>query len=170
VRARRRRHGGDLHLVAHCFEVVTRRRQRGVAVARDNGAAARFEVDPRQSGKHRRHSLQIQRRTVAIVDVEIELRFGRRPDRHAQRARRDRVLHDATKRGRAELHRRRLGAGEPRLVHSRAAQDVLAADGEIERDDGQMSARQRDAEAAVARLAGAPVEAHRRRQRRCRNR
>jgi hypothetical protein len=77
--------------------------------------------------------LQIQRRTVAIVDVEIELRFVRRrigtrselaatcPARRAEAWRAPSCIGAAS-------------APERRDSYTvRAAQDVLAADGEIER-------------------------------------
>ena len=55
----------DAQRRAHRFEVVARRRQRRVAVARASArVAGAFEVDPRELGEDRVHAPQIERRVV----------------------------------------------------------------------------------------------------------
>ena len=93
-----------------------------------------------------------------------------RLDRNAQRRGGDVVLHDAPQRGRAERSRHDLATDQTGFVDRRLAQDVGAADVDVERHDRQPRRRQTHAELAAARLARAPLEGERRRQRRRRPR
>ena len=65
--------------IAHRFEVVAwLRRELGVPESGAEGAAAGLEVDPRLLGKNRRYATDVERRVVAVVHDDIELRLVRR--------------------------------------------------------------------------------------------
>ena len=80
------------------LEVVARRLQSRVAVARHYRGAASFEINPRQIGEDRGDAVQLERRIVAVIDHQIDVRLASRGEGHAQS-------------GGGEQHRRRLFEG-----------------------------------------------------------
>jgi hypothetical protein len=145
------------------LEVVARRVESRLPPARDERAARlALQVEEGQLGQLRLDREQVERRIVAVVDLELELRGGRSLDRHAELVGGEHVANRALQPGLAQADGSGLRAGEARLAHARKPREVAAADRQPQRHDRQRRTRQAHAKAARAGLARAAVEGERR--------